>query len=107
MVKLALQLVDRQAAPFEPSDMEDRYEARLREVIAAKLHGEGIAPAAQPPRRDNVIDLMATLKQSLQRGAESAKAPAPAKSPTKAPANEPAKPRAAAAAAKRPARKRA
>jgi DNA end-binding protein Ku len=77
MVKLALQLVDRQTAPFEPSDMEDRYEARLREVIEAKLHGEGIVrEAAEPARRDNVVDLMAALKQSLAKGAESARKPA-------------------------------
>jgi DNA end-binding protein Ku len=71
MVKLATQLIDRQTAPFEPSDMKDRYEARLREVIEAKLHGQGITPAApEAPRRDNVIDLMAALKQSLGRGRE-------------------------------------
>jgi DNA end-binding protein Ku len=73
MVQLALQLVDRQTAAFEPSDMEDRYEARLREVIAAKLKGEGVAPeAAESPRRDNVVDLMAALKQSLARAGSSA-----------------------------------
>lgn len=75
MVQLALQLVDRQTAPFEPSDMEDRYEARLREVIAAKLKGEGIAPPPEAPRRDNIVDLMAALKQSLARAASSAQAP--------------------------------
>ncbi len=71
MVKLAQQLIDRQAAPFEPADMEDRYEARLREVIEAKLRGEGLHPAPAPaPRRDNVVDLMAALKQSLGRTTE-------------------------------------
>lgn len=101
MVKLALQLVDRQVAPFEPSDMEDRYEARLREVIDAKLQGEGIAPKeSSVPRQDNVVDLMAALKQSLGRG------PAPpAGKPVKAKAA--AKTRAAATRASRPTRKRA
>jgi DNA end-binding protein Ku len=65
MVKLATQLIDRQTAAFEPADMEDRYEARLREVIAAKLHGEGIAPEPEEERPDNVVDLMTALKQSL------------------------------------------
>jgi DNA end-binding protein Ku len=73
MVKLAIQLVERQTAPFEPSDLEDRYETRLRQVIEAKLAGQGIAPAEQAPRPDNVIDLMAALKQSLGRGAEGAR----------------------------------
>jgi DNA end-binding protein Ku len=66
--------VDRQTAPFELADMEDRYEARLRKVLAAKLKGEGIAPAPpETPRRDNVVDLMAALKQSLARTASGAR----------------------------------
>lgn len=98
MVKLALQLIERQKKPFEPSDMEDRYEARLRDVIAAKLKGEGITPAVSPgPRKDNVVDLMAALKQSLARGAESARKPAVRKK-----AEAPARKKTA-----RPARKRA
>jgi DNA end-binding protein Ku len=66
MVKLARQLIGRQEGKFEPGDFEDRYEARLRDMIDAKLKGEGIEPeAAQEPRGDNVIDLMAALKRSL------------------------------------------
>jgi DNA end-binding protein Ku len=81
MVKLATQLVERQEGKFEPADLEDHYEKRLREVIDAKLKGEGITPEAPSESRgDNVIDLMAALKRSLgQNGkksrAESAGAP--------------------------------
>ena len=76
MVKLARQLIERQEGAFEPENIQDRYEARLREVIEAKLHGEGIAPAApSAPRRDNVVDLMAALKASLGRAADSARKP--------------------------------
>ena len=68
MVKLAEQLIERQIGDFEPADTEDHYEARLREVIDAKLRGEGISPEApEEPGRDNVIDLMAALKASLSR----------------------------------------
>lgn len=71
MVKLATQLIERQEGKFEPADTQDRYEARLREVIAAKLKGEGVTPAeTEAPARDNVIDLMAALKASLGRGKE-------------------------------------
>ena len=86
MVKLATQLVERQVGKFEPADMEDRYEARLREVVAAKLKGEGISPSEpEAPRGDNVVDLMAALKRSLgqqQRGQQERAPPrrsAPAK----------------------------
>ncbi len=65
MVQLATQLIDRQAAAFSPTDLDDRYEARLREVINAKIKGQGFKPEAEAPERGNVIDLMAALKRSL------------------------------------------
>jgi DNA end-binding protein Ku len=66
MVALATQLIERQNGKFHPDDTQDRYEARLREVIEAKLKGEGITPEEAPePDRRNVIDLMAALKASL------------------------------------------
>jgi DNA end-binding protein Ku len=66
MVTLATQLIERQTGEYDPADVEDRYEARLRDVIDAKLKGEGIPPMdEEEPDRDNVIDLMAALRQSL------------------------------------------
>ncbi len=103
MVKLATQLIDRQAGKFEPTDLDDRYEARLREVIDAKIKGQGLAPAEAPAERGNVIDLMAALKRSLGQvdGAKTADAKAPAKAaPVKAAS---AKPAAVKEGAKRPA----
>ncbi len=78
MVTLASQLIERQQGDFEPADSEDRYETRLREVIAAKLKGEGITPE-QPaePERDNVVDLMAALKASLGRGERASQGASP------------------------------
>ena len=74
MVALARQLIERQAGEYEPGDVEDRYETRLRSVIDAKLKGEGIEPEADDePDRSNVVDLMAALKQSLGEKAEKAK----------------------------------
>jgi DNA end-binding protein Ku len=104
MVKLATQLVDRQTAAYDPADIEDRYETRLRAMLDAKLKGEGIDLDAVPePAATNVIDLMAALKRSLAqpepqpasaaaaapgKGARAArpppaKAPPPAKPPRK------------------------
>jgi DNA end-binding protein Ku len=74
MVKLATQLIERQSGEYDPADVEDRYEARLREVIDAKLKGEGIEPMdEEEPDRGNVIDLMAALRKSLGQGKEPAK----------------------------------
>jgi DNA end-binding protein Ku len=70
MLALATQLIDRQQGKFKPADAEDRYETRLRELIDAKLKGEGITPEEPAaPERDNVIDLMAALKASLGQAA--------------------------------------
>lgn len=65
MVKLAEMLIDRQTKPFDPADMEDRYESRLRAVIEAKLKGVQPKIAAEEPAESNVIDLMSALKKSL------------------------------------------
>lgn len=73
MIKLAQQLIERQVGKYDPADWEDRYETRLREVIDAKLMGEGIEMAPDEDDRSNVIDLMAALKQSLDRGTQAAK----------------------------------
>jgi len=106
MVKLAVQLIDRQTSVYDPSDIEDRYETRLRAVIDAKLKGEGVAAEEAPAAAvgSNVIDLMAALKKSLGQTATQEKPPKRAKSaaaekgPTK---------RAGAQAATRAPRKRA
>jgi DNA end-binding protein Ku len=84
MVKLALQLIARQSAKFEPTDLADRYEARLREVIAAKIKGS--APPKESSRRaegGNVVDLMAALKRSLGQAEKPVK-PARSKAAAKA-----------------------
>jgi DNA end-binding protein Ku len=101
MVQLAKQLIDRQTTTYDPSDLEDSYETRLRAMIDAKLKGEGIdISEPEEPDRSNVIDLMAALKKSLGESSE-AKPPA-----AKKPAREPKAKVAAQASAKAP-RKRA
>ncbi len=110
MVDLARQLIDRQAGRFDPADLADRYEARLREVIEARVRGEDPEP---PPGHANddgkVVDLLAALRRSLgqetpsssARGSAKAKTPSRAKARTSAapkpsapkpPASKPAKP---------------
>jgi DNA end-binding protein Ku len=71
MVRLATQLIERQTGKYDPSDVEDRYEARLRDVIDAKLKGEGIeTPQDEESDRSNVIDLMSALRKSLGNDSE-------------------------------------
>jgi DNA end-binding protein Ku len=102
MVQLAKQLIDRQTTTYDPSDLEDHYETRLRAMIDAKLEGQGV-DLAEPAESDrsNVIDLMAALKKSLNEPTEAkpATAPKPAKATTKGQAGD--------QAAAKPPRKRA
>jgi DNA end-binding protein Ku len=82
MVKLATQLVQRQAGKYDAADLEDHYETRLREMLDAKLKGEGIDLEAEEPETTdtNVIDLMAALKKSLGQAPETKTQPATAAS---------------------------
>ena len=67
MVALAVQLIKRQVAQYDPADLEDRYETRLRAMLDAKIKGEGAVTAGTPPAPDsNVVDLMAALRASLR-----------------------------------------
>ncbi|MBS0638435.1 MAG: Ku protein [Acetobacteraceae bacterium] len=117
MVDLARQLIDRQVERYNPAaDLEDRYEARLRALIDAKLKGAGVEDEeeAPPPDQNNVVDLMAALKKSLGQAADPPASRKPANKNSRKPADkkkaEPKKTsarRPAAATPSRPARKRA
>ena len=111
MIQLATQLIDRQTGTYDPADVEDRYESRLRAMIEAKLKGEGMeAEPEEEPERGNVIDLMAALKKSLGQTPDAPatkKSAAKAKPAAKAAGTKKAAPKAASALARPAARKRA
>jgi len=72
--KLAQQLIENLAVPFEPQKYKDAYQENVRGMIAAKLKGQEVTEVAQPHMAP-VIDLMEALKKSL------AERQAPAKKP--------------------------
>ncbi len=83
MVKLAVQLVDRQTGDYDPVDLDDRYETRLREMLEAKVKGEGGSFQAEPAHiENNVVDLMSALRRSLGQTTQEA-APASKSSPAR------------------------
>src|SRR5215472_1836285 len=72
--KLAQQLIENLAVPFEPQKYKDSYQDNVRGMIAAKLKGQEVTEVQQPHMAP-VIDLMEALKKSL------AERQAPAKKP--------------------------
>lgn len=88
-IKLAEQLVESLAAPFEPKKYHDTYQVRLQEMIAAKQEGKEAQPT-EAKRLAPVIDLMEALQKSLKDRPEK-KAPARANGAT--PADEEAAPK--------------
>jgi DNA end-binding protein Ku len=62
--KLAQQLIESLAAPFEPQKYRDEYQENVKAMIAAKLKGQEVTEVAQPHMAP-VIDLMEALKKSI------------------------------------------
>ena len=83
MVQLAVQLIDRQTSAYDPADLEDRYETRLRAMLDAKVQGEPVHDDALAPLASNVIDLMAALRQSLGEPMKPVAVATTAKAPAK------------------------
>jgi DNA end-binding protein Ku len=66
MVDLATQLIKRQTGKYDPADLEDRYENRLRAMIDAKVAGMPLEAEERVYERGDIIDLVAALRKSLE-----------------------------------------
>jgi DNA end-binding protein Ku len=68
---LAMRLVNELSSEaFTPEKYTDEYQARVLEVVEAKVEGKEVTSLAPQAQRTQVIDLMDALKQSLgKRGA--------------------------------------
>ncbi len=69
-MELATALIDKRTAKFDPGKFHDRYEDALRALIDAK-RGKATAEVENDepaPKASNVIDLMAALKASIEKG---------------------------------------
>jgi DNA end-binding protein Ku len=79
LLEVAKALIEKKTKKFDPGAFEDHYTEALRELIERKMKMKGakITAEEEEPRRpsgENVIDLMAALKRSLE-----GKEPAPSK----------------------------
>jgi DNA end-binding protein Ku len=74
-LKLARDLVSRLAGEsFDPARYQDKVRQRIRDLIARKVEGGEVQTEPEAPRA-KVVDLMAALKASLEKGATEKQAP--------------------------------
>ena len=73
LMELATALIDKRTAPFDPAKYRDRYDDALRALIDEKRGKKGATVEAEKPAQaaSNVIDLMAALKASIEKGGKS------------------------------------
>lgn len=69
-LKMATQLVENLAEPFDPAKYADDYRANLMKLIRAKLKGKKVTPAEPLAEEEDakVLDLMSRLQASLAEG---------------------------------------
>ncbi|MGZ4123243.1 MAG: non-homologous end joining protein Ku, partial [Tumebacillaceae bacterium] len=63
-LRVATQLIDSLAVPFDPEQYHDEYRTALQEAIERKIEGQEVTTAAEP-KSDQIHDLMAQLQASL------------------------------------------
>jgi DNA end-binding protein Ku len=68
---MALSLVERFAGDFDPETYEDRYRARLLEIVEEKRRGGEVTPARREEPKETP-DLLTALQESLARYAKDA-----------------------------------
>jgi DNA end-binding protein Ku len=64
-VKVANQLIEALAGPWDPDKYHDTFQENLKKLIETKLEGGKIAEVEKPKKMAPVVDLMAALKESL------------------------------------------
>lgn len=74
LLEVATALIEKKTAPFDASAFKDHYQSALRELIQRKMKARGrkitakTDEAPERPSGENVVDLMAALKESLEGG---------------------------------------
>jgi DNA end-binding protein Ku len=72
MLELAQHIIKTKLGRFEPSEMEDRYDTAVADLVKAKLEGRKIARPKQV-KTGNVVNLLDALRQSAKGATPAAK----------------------------------
>ena len=65
-VEMAKSLVENLSAKFDPAKYDDTYRKELLELLKAKAEGEPL-PEPREDTEGEVVDLMAALRESVER----------------------------------------
>ena len=68
LLTVATALIEKKTAPFDASAFHDNFDRALRQLIEDKRKGRAprVTAAGDKPSSDNVVDLMAALRESLK-----------------------------------------
>jgi DNA end-binding protein Ku len=64
-VKIANQLIEALAAPWEPQKYHDEFQENVKNLIKAHMEGREVPEVEKPKKMAPVVDLMDALKKSL------------------------------------------
>jgi DNA end-binding protein Ku len=79
-LEMAKSLVDSMAGDFDPDQFDDDYRDAMRQLIEAKAEGAEL-PERPEPKREEVVDLMTALQQSVEAAKSSHRGGAGKRSP--------------------------
>jgi len=69
-VQMAKQLIASLTEDFDPTQYHDSYRERVQEAVEAKVEGQEVTVTEEPEEAAPVVDLMAALRQSVERAEE-------------------------------------
>ncbi|HEX2986505.1 MAG TPA: Ku protein [Caproiciproducens sp.] len=81
-LKMAQMLINSMDTPFDPSQYQDEYQERLKELIETKIAGKDVVAASSEEPTGKVIDLMDALKASIEKQNEGKEEKKPVKKKT-------------------------
>jgi DNA end-binding protein Ku len=65
MLAICGQLIETLAGSFDPTQFKDERSEKVRALLAARVAGQDVPTAAEPPKKAPVMDMMAALAASL------------------------------------------
>jgi len=66
-IDMAVSLVDSMTGPWKPEEYRDTYTERVEQLVKDKQAGREVVSEPEPEESDEVVDLLAALRQSVEQ----------------------------------------